>query len=236
MDYYFRGVKARKHRARSPRPRPPPPGYTPVFHNQLGRFDGGGILIKSKSKSSINCSFSTRTLDPAYLLYSSNIEVKFQRCTFRRHPTTAPVRWLPNCEMTRIGCLVRSSSNWRAANTSSSDKGFHAFRRSSQPTCITSIPCSFTNTKSRGSKSPTCRLMIVFNFNLSKNGKLIAQGCPLRYAPASIIPKLTGGTYNAMIYVFVVAVLLLPRIVVCGEQRQPSSPRSFGRLFLTGIE
>jgi len=51
----------------------------------------GGILTKSVSKSSINCSFKSLTFGPAYLLYSSNIEVKFQRWSFLKQPITVPI-------------------------------------------------------------------------------------------------------------------------------------------------
>ena len=70
-------------------------------HSERSAF--GGNLIKSVSNSSINCSFKTRTFDPAYLLYSSKIDVRFQPCIFRKHPITAPVRCDPNCENTSTG-------------------------------------------------------------------------------------------------------------------------------------
>lgn len=59
-----------------------------VSHNQDGWSTG--IVTSSVSNNSINCSFISLTLLPTNLLYSSNIEDKFHRCTLRRHPITVP--------------------------------------------------------------------------------------------------------------------------------------------------
>lgn len=49
-----------------------------------------GIPTRSVSNNSINCSFNNLTFGPAYRRYSSNIDVKFQRCNFLIHPTIVP--------------------------------------------------------------------------------------------------------------------------------------------------
>ena len=63
-------------------------------------------LIKSGSKSSINCSLSKSdyklriihctTSGPSYLRYSSYIDDKFHFCFFRKQATTIPVLLLPS--------------------------------------------------------------------------------------------------------------------------------------------
>lgn len=62
--------------------------------HHVGRVSGR--VIQSMSKSSINCSFTYRALFPAYALYSTMMELKFQCCNRRRHPINVPISWIPD--------------------------------------------------------------------------------------------------------------------------------------------
>jgi hypothetical protein len=75
--------------------------------------DAGKCFKLEMSKSSINLRSDTLAFAPAKRWYSSNTEVRHQRCNFLKHPTTQPVRC---CTFFCVHSRIQMSYQFSEAN------------------------------------------------------------------------------------------------------------------------
>mmetsp|Transcript_54767 Transcript_54767/g.130071 ORF Transcript_54767/g.130071 Transcript_54767/m.130071 type:complete len:237 (-) Transcript_54767:516-1226(-) len=146
----------------------------------------------------MNCWSRMCTLLPAKRRYSSKMLVRDHSSSFRRHPTTHPVRCVPLVQWIRSGrCAVAASTSVSAWRSTSSSEVRNGSMFPATLICFHETLFSSKNLSVSSGKSCSEMLSTECSASFWRNVKFLRPGKPERYTPRHTRPKFSGGISNS---------------------------------------